>query len=245
MEYQEEEKRQAEEQYNNPQTEEETVLDAGNNQVAETCQESKTTSNSNKTNILTIGLGILTVAVIVLFILHFSQPKSNKTVPVNTNAESKTLIVTINTDSIMEHFELMKLLKEDLEKETEKYHKELQKKSSEFEDKYRNYMINVQNNVLTQTQMQNAERQLLQEKESLEALSERYTKILVDKEMSVQNEIMDSLKNASRRVNEAGYKADYVFAISAGSAIIHANNYFDITDEVIRELNESYRKSTK
>ena len=241
MEYQEEEKVQTEEQINNPQTNEETVLETEN----KICQENKTGQNDNNINIFLIGLVILTVAVIVLFILHFSQPKSNKPTNVNTNTESQASIVTINTDSIMEHFELMKLLKEDLEKETEKYHKELQRKSAEFEDKYRNYMINVQNNVLTQTQMQNAERQLLQEKESLEALSEKYTKILVDKEMSVQNEIMDSLKNASKRVNDAGYNADYIFAISAGSAIIHANKYFDITDEVIRELNESYKKSTK
>ena len=241
MEYQEEEKRQTEEQDINPQTVEETVLKTEN----KICQQNKTTSNNNKTNILIIGLGILTVAVIVLFILQFTQNKGNKQIPARTNSEAQTLIVTINTDSIMEHFELMKLLKDDLEKETEKYHKELQKKSADFEEKYRNYMINVQNNVLTQTQMQNAERQLLQEKETLEALSERYTKILVDKEMSVQNEIMDSLKNASKRVNEASYNADYVFAISAGSAIIHANNHYDITDEVIKELNEAYKKSTK
>ena len=49
-------------------------------------------------------------------------------------------------------------------------------------------MINVQNQVLTQTQMQNAERDLMKEKESLEALNERYTTILANKEASVQAE---------------------------------------------------------
>ena len=239
MEYQEE---------NTELKEEMTKLEEEKPQLEEQHPKTKEDTVSNKkTSILPLfGYGILAVAVIVLFVLHFSQPKSNKTSPLKEGAETgNSLIVTINTDSIMEHFELMKLLKEDLEKESEKYHKELQKKSTEFENKYRNYMINVQNNVLTQTQMQNAERQLLQEKESLEALSEKYTKILVDKEMSVQNEIMDSLKNASKRVNEASFNADYIFAISAGSAIIHASTHNDITNEVIKELNEAYRKSTK
>ncbi|MDR1181212.1 MAG: OmpH family outer membrane protein [Bacteroidales bacterium] len=199
-----------------------------------------------KTCILQItGYGIVAVAVIVLYVLHFLQPQPFKPMPVRTGDSSQSLIVTVNTDSLMEHFVLAKLLKDDLEKETENYQKELQKKSADFESKYQNYMINVQNNVLTQTQMQNAEKQLIQEKESLEALSERYTKILVDKEMSVQNEIMDSLKNATKRVNEAGYNADYIFAISSGSAVLYANELFDITDLVIKELNDSYKNSTK
>ncbi|MDR1460013.1 MAG: OmpH family outer membrane protein [Bacteroidales bacterium] len=186
--------------------------------------------------------GVLIVAVIVLYILHFQQPQSLKPIPVRTGDSSHALIVTVNTDSVTEHFVLVKLLKNDLEKETETYQKELQTKSSAFESKYQNYMINVQNNVLTQTQMQNAEKQLMQEKELLEALSDRYTKILVDKEMSVQNEIMDSLKNATKRVNEAGYHADYIFATNSGSAILHASEWLDITDQVIKELNDSYKK---
>ena len=191
-----------------------------------------------------IGYGILAVAVIILFILHFSKPK-NKPIPVHHAKESQTIIVTIDVDSVMEHFDLVKLLRNDLEEETAKYQKELETKSQAFETKRNNYVINVQNNVLTQTQMQNAERQLRQEAETLEALSARYTKTLMDKEMSVQNEITDSLRNASKRINDASYKADYIFAISSGSAILYSNELYDITNEVIKELNEAYKKSTK
>ena len=61
-------------------------------------------------------------------------------------------------------------------------------------------MINVQNQVLTQTQMQNAERDLMKEKESLEALNERYTTILANKESSVQAEVADSIRNKAENV---------------------------------------------
>ncbi len=244
------EKTPIEEQYNNGGINEEVASGSEEEKVEipEIPQENKTVNSDNKkkTSIIpVIGYGILAVAVIILFILHFCQPKSVKTIPVRTGDAPQALIITVNTDSVMEHFELVKLLKNDLEQETEKYQKELQTKSAAFESKYQNYIINVQNNVLTQTQMQNAERQLMQEKESLEALSSRYTKILVDKEMSVQNELMDSLKNVSKRINEASYNADYIFAINAGSAVLHSNETYDITDEVIKELNESYKKATK
>jgi outer membrane protein len=196
------------------------------------------------------GYGLVIAAIIFLYVLYFLQPKSLQhnadfLSQARMNSDSKALIVTVNTDSVEKHFILMEILSKDLEKETELYQKELQTKSAAFETKYQNYMINVQNNVLTQTQMQNAERQLLQEKEALEALSSRYTKILVDKETSVHNEIMDSLKNTAKRVNDATYHADYIFAINSGSAVLHANKLFDITDEVIKELNDAYKKSKK
>ena len=191
-----------------------------------------------------VGYGVLTAAVTVLFILHFSQPK-NKSIPVHHVGDSKSVIVTVNTDSVTEHFELMKLLQNDLEEESKKYEKDLQTKSAAFEEKYRNFQINYQNNVLTQTQIQNAERQLLQEKETLEALSAKYTEIITKKNISVQNEVTDSLRNAAKRVNEASYNADYIFAIGTGSAILYSNEVYDITDEVIKELNNVYKKSTK
>ena len=188
-----------------------------------------------------IGYGILAIAVIVLFILHFKS----KPLFVRAVGDSQTIIVTINTDSIMEHFEYVKLMKNDLEEETEKYQEELATKSAAFETRYKNYMINVQNNALTQTQMQKAERELLQEKETLEALSAKYTKTLMDKEMSVNNEMTDSLRNASIRINEASFQANYIFAVSKGSAILYSNQMYDITNEVIKELNSAYKKSTK
>jgi len=191
-----------------------------------------------------VGYGILAVAVIILFILHF-YPQKNKPIPVRHTNESQTVIVTIDIDSVTEHFDLVKLLKNDLEEETAKYQKELETKSIAFQTKVSNFEQNYQNNVLTQTQIQNAQRQLMQEKETLEALSAKYTKILMDKEMSVQNEITDSLRNASKRINDANYNADYIFAISSGSAILYSNEIYDITQEVIKELNETYKKSTK
>ena len=207
--------------------------------------ESQETNRRCKGNVCcVVGYGILAVAVIILFILHFMQPKS-KPIPTRVANGSQTVIVTVNVDSITEHFDLVKLLKNDLEEEAAKYQKDLETKSIAFHTKVSNFETNYQNNVLTQTQIQNAQRQLMQEKETLEALEARYAKILMDKEMSVQNEIMDSLKNASRRVNEASYNADYIFAIGLGSNILHSNKQYDITDEVIKEMNDAYKKSTK
>lgn len=184
---------------------------------------------------------IVAIAVVVLFVLHFTQPAKNNIVKANN---SSLQILTVNNDSLVKHFVLVDILKSDLEAETEKFTKDWEGKAQSFQVKLNNYQINVQNQVLTATQMQNAERELTKEKESLDALQERYTTILANKEISVQKEIMDSIMNATNRVN-ARYGADYVIATSLGSAIICANPEYDITNEVIKELNDSYKKTHK
>jgi len=218
-----------------------------NQEATNRTQQAESTEKNNRRKTCVyhvVGYGILTAAIVVLFILHFYQPKS-KPMPVHHADGSQIAIVTINTDSVTAHFELVKLLKNDLEQETAKYESELKPKYASLEERYRNYMANVQNNVLTQTQMQNAEKQLMEEKNRLDGLSAKYTEIMSKKELSVQTEIMDSLRNASKRVNDAGYQADYIFAISSGSAILYSNEVYDITDEVIKELNSTYKKTTK
>lgn len=184
---------------------------------------------------------VLILAVIALFILHFTQ--KNRTLVLPEGQDHTGLVLTVNNDSILEYFELVALLKADLEAESDKYTKEMQGKYSAFQTKVQNYQINVQNQVLTQTQMQNAERDLAREQQDLQDLESRYTTILANKEASVQNEITDSIINATQRVNDRKYKADYVFATAKGSAIICANPTFDITQEVIEELNNAYKKS--
>ena len=207
-------------------------------------QETKEVVKKTKNTLGMILTSVLFVAVVVLYVLFFT--KKEKTSPIAVAAgENSGLVLTVNNDSIVAQFVLVEILKSDLEKETVKYQEDLQKKSAKFEERYRNYMINVQNNALTQTQMQNAEKQLMEEKTQLEALSAKYTEIMSKKEMSVHREIMDSIINATKRINDAFYKADYVFATSEGSAIICSNPAYDITKEVIKELNDAYNKSQK
>ncbi len=189
---------------------------------------------------------ILITSVIILYFLHFTTNKKDVDKLSNIIAKSSnTIMLTINNDSIIAHFTLAQLLKTDLETEASKYQQELTSKKSALEEKYKNFQINIKNNVLTQTQIQNAENQLQQEAANFQSLQEQYSYTLAMKEESVHKEITDSIINAANRVNNNKYKADYVLATSTGSAILYANKIYDITDDVIKELNDTYRKTSK
>ena len=211
----------------------------------ESTTKDKISCNTKKTGICQIiAFAVLFIGLIVLYILHF-QNKSDFTPLPGQSQNGTPIMLTVNNDSIIEHFTLAEILKNDLETEAQKYQQELTTMQSTLEEKYKNYQINLQKNVLTQTQIQNAEKQLQQEAGQFQALQEQYSQILAMKEMSVQKEITDSIVNAAQRVNDAKYKADYVLATSSGSAILYANTVYDITNDVIKELNDAYKKSSK
>ena len=196
---------------------------------------------------ITVGFVVLFAAVTILFILFFTQKnadsKSNPALAAMMDNGEAPYMLTVNNDSIVANFVLVKILTDDLEEETSRYQRELQTKQSKLEEKYKNYQINVQNQVLTKTQMQNAEAQLSQEAANLKALQEKYATILANKQASVQKEIADSIINVTTRINDKKYHAKYVLATSTGSAIVYASQELDITGEVIAELNRSYEKN--
>lgn len=215
------------------------------NNDAELKDKKSTCSTKNYCAIKIVAYTILFIGLIGIYILHFTGKSNTDNFANKISSSENSIMLTVNNDSIIKHFTLAEMLKKDLETEANKYQQDLATKKASFEEKYKNYQINVKNNVLTQTQIQNAERQLQQEAETLQGLQEQYSQTLSLKEMSVQKEITDSIVNAARRVNDKKFKADYVLATSTGSAVLYANETYDITKYVIEELNNAYKKSSQ
>ena len=54
-------------------------------------------------------------------------------------------------------------------------------------------------------------------------------------------QMADSLNEAAKRVN-ASYNASYIFTYQSGGQLLYADPAHDITNEVIDELNRSFKK---
>ena len=74
--------------------------------------------------------------------------------------------------------------------------------------------------------------------QALESLEARY--------IAAQQQMNDSLLAAAKRVN-ASYNASYIFAYQGGggSQLLYADAAHDITQEVLDELNKSFKKKRK
>ena len=190
-----------------------------------------------------ISLGVLFVAVIVLYILHFTTPKSPIFFPKEVVGEPGSgEVVFVNLDTINENYELVKILTGDIKAEMAKQEAIFTNKENSFQRRYKQFQENVASGVLSQIQLEHAQNQLAQEYQQLEADKERIFNDLQTRQEAATSQIYDSLQVAVKRIN-LQRNASFVISYQAQSPFILATDPAkDITEYVLYELNRTYKK---
>jgi Skp family chaperone for outer membrane proteins len=190
-----------------------------------------------------IILVILLAAVAVLYVLHFTAP----TAPVFT---AKTIveqpgsgeIVFVNLDTVNEKYELVAILTGDIRTEMVKQDAIFSNREKAFQKKYNQFEENAKAGILTQVQMENAQMQLAQEYQQLEADKERIFSNLQDRQAAALVQIYDSLQAAVKRIN-VERNASYIITYQNQSPfLLLTDPSKEITDYVLYELNRSFKK---
>ena len=179
--------------------------------------------------------GLLAAAVIALFILHFAG-NGKKTAVIEKPAEvGNGEIVYINIDTINEHYELIKILTDSIDADKQKQAVVFQNRQKALEQK-----------LATPQQAQYAQQSLEEESSRLQSDYAQALESLEARYIAAQQQMNDSLLAAAKRVN-ASYNASYIFAYqgSGGNQLLYADPAHDITQEVLIELNKSFKKKKK
>lgn len=187
---------------------------------------------------------LMVAAVVALFVLHFCGGKKTEVAAVPAGTPGNGDIVFVNIDTINAQYELVSILTDSLEAEKQTKTVLFQNRQAALEQKLANYQRNMQSGQLTAQQAQYAEASLQEESQKLqndyavamESLETRYAAAL--------NQIADSLKAVTLRVNQK-HNASFVFSYVNGGQIISTDPTKDITNEVLSELNKSFKKSKK
>jgi outer membrane protein len=190
-----------------------------------------------------ISLSVLFVAVIVLYILHFTAPKSAVFTPKEIVDEPGTgEIVYVNLDTINEHYELVTILTGDINVEMKKQEAIFANRENAFQRKYNQFQENMNSGVLTQIQMENAQTQLMQEYQQLEEEKERIFNNLQARQAEALLQVYDSLQAAVKRINTVRNASFVITYQNQSPFLLAADPTKDITDHVLFELNRSYKK---
>ena len=185
--------------------------------------------------------GVLLAAVIALFILHFAD-KGNKVKVVQKPTEVGTgEVVYINIDSVNEKYEMVKILKDTLEAEQQKQEVVFNNRQKALENKAANFEKNYSSGSLTPQQAQYAQQSLQEESTRLQRDYSNYMEDFQSRYAAALEQMADSLNEAAKRVN-ASYNASYIFTYQSGGQLLYADPAHDITNEVIDELNRSFKK---
>ncbi|MAX80282.1 MAG: hypothetical protein CL843_08915 [Crocinitomicaceae bacterium] len=202
-------------------------------------------------NISLLLNAVLIVAVGILYFFQFNgnqkaegqSVKEESNTPQQENAEmlNKDLlqvVAFINTDSIFAKYELAIQMKEDLEAEEERLTKQLQSKESQFMSEYEALQRNAAN--MSQFEGQMKQQELLEKQQALVDLQDRYSLKLSNLEQEKNQEL-----NVKIRSFLEGYSKDkpyeVVLSYNEMGIIRWGDKKLDITNEVIRQMNEQYK----
>lgn len=95
--------------------------------------------------------------------------------------------------------------------------------------------------IITKDEANRREQLLMNEQQELLTLRDQYDAQIQRLQMSMQTEILDSIKSAIKNLPpEKSF--DYVLGYSNEGAIFYANPSFDITNDVLTVLNKRFKK---
>jgi outer membrane protein len=195
-----------------------------------------------------IGLNVvLLAAVIFLFTKVYETKGTNE--PVVSIIKKPALkdgkalkIAYIDADSLLKNFEFFKKNKAEYESKAERAERSLEEKAKKIEAEYLGYQQRAQS--MTQEQLKMAEQSLMQKQQELAKEKDRITKQLLQEEEKLNKDLRDRVNNYMKAISEKN-GLDYVFSYQKGGTMIFGKSDFDITAQVIEDLNKSFKEEKK
>ena len=190
---------------------------------------------------------ILFVAVAVLYVLHFTAPKSKSSSAASNESAVSSIVPTegivyINIDSVLKNYDMYADIADELQTKIKTKDAKLQSKQREFEKAVADYQNKAAKGLVTRSEAAEIEQKLQIEQQTLMQLQQQMQYELGEEEQVSQrkmlNSIMDYLKSIE---NEQSYQ--FVLGTSFGGNVLYANDNLNITKDVITGLNAEYQET--
>ncbi|MCD7936920.1 MAG: OmpH family outer membrane protein [Tannerellaceae bacterium] len=195
--------------------------------------------------------GVLGVAVIILFILHFTNKKDTQATRTTFAATGEEVvggqlpIAYVNMDSLLMNYNYYKDLNEVLMRKEENYRANIGQRANSLRNEMNDFQRKLDNNAfLTRERAEQEHERLMKKQEELQNLEAQYTQELMIEQQKLIEQLRDSLVSQLNIYNlDKGYQV--IFSNNMGDNIIIAEKVYDITGEVTEHLNKNYSPSAK
>lgn len=184
---------------------------------------------------------LLTMAVAVLFALHFSGDTSNtNTAEAVAKASSDLRIAYFNSDSIRSQYAMFTVEKEKMEAEMKQAEDRLIAEQKKFQADVSEFQQRAE--FLTITERESREKKLGQKQQELMQLEQSLSDQLAEKEAAVNKQIFTNVENFLKDYAKKN-AFTYVVSYMPGGQIWYTNPALDITADMVKHLNEEYEKT--
>ncbi len=179
--------------------------------------------------------GVLALAIIVLYVLHFSN--SSPVIKASAAAGAGTKVAYFEIDSIQNNYEFFKEVKSSLQVKDMENAKQLTALKNAFAAKYQD----LQKNGQSFTQAEVASRQ-----QELAALEKNYTNKEQQLAQELQEESFKRLQEVKKKIEiflekyNKGKTFSYIFS-SNSDLMYYKDTAYDITSDIVKGLNGEYK----
>ena len=193
-----------------------------------------------------ILLAVLVAAVAGLYVLYFSGSKKSKPVssttatPAAAAEGSQLRVAYIDLDTIKEYYDYFKLKSEEIDRGKQKIENEIQAGLSKLEKDRVDFLKRGQ--AITQIEAENFQREY---QERYQQLGQRQ-QVLQNQHLENQAKALDAIQQKiNDYLTEYNKTAKYSFIFSTGEGnltLYYKDSAYNITRDVIKGLNEAYKK---
>lgn len=188
---------------------------------------------------------VLLVALVVLFVLHFTgkgaPSKFNPNASEPMIAEDGVLKVAyVNSDTLLAKYQYAIDLQNELNRYKEAQEKNYQEQMMKFQNDYQNFIKTGEN--MTLSQQQAKETELKQRAEKLATLEQELAGKVMQKQMDSNIELLNRIFAFVREYNADNQQFDIILRKTFNdSPTLYMNPAMDITDEILEGLNNEYK----
>ncbi|MGD9930490.1 MAG: OmpH family outer membrane protein [Mangrovibacterium sp.] len=183
---------------------------------------------------------VLLVAVIVIYVLHFStgnKPVAGEGAVSGTGELGDLKIAYVKVDSVIVNYDLAQQLHDSFTKNQEAYTKEYASRRTKFEQEAASFQEKVQRGgFLTEQRAVQERDRLVGEEQEILKLDQELSGKLAELQNTNNQQLVDSLMNYLKVYN-AGKKYAYIFN---SSGILIGDDAHNITKDVLEALNARY-----
>lgn len=188
------------------------------------------------------------VAVVVLFVLVLGGKKSNLSSEVISADGEQVMasgsVVYVNIDSLVRGYDMYFDLQKEFEAQAKKKDGDFTAKMRKFESDVRDFQEKVEKGLVTRSQAQQLQEGLAKREQDMRQLQQQLQTELAEEESVMLRRIQSNIQSYVKEYNaEKGYSL--ILSTSGSTVVLYGSPTLNITNEVLKGLNETYVKARK
>jgi outer membrane protein len=151
-------------------------------------------------------------------------------------------IVYVNTDTLLNNYEYYKDVVKEFENKRFALENELQRKGQSFQNEVALFQRRAQAGGMTQEQAQTTQLQLQKKEQDIMLYRDNAAGNLGQEQAKKTDQLLTNIQDYLKKYNKSD-KYDMVIGYSKGGGVLYAKEDLDITQDVLKGLNEEYSKN--